>query len=44
MHKPYLSPNFQSNGINSLPVDGRMFMASFTVFSMWDTSQLFPMQ
>jgi len=25
MHNPYLSPNFQCNGINSLPVDDHMF-------------------
>jgi len=25
MHNPYLSPNFQSNGTNSLPVDDQMF-------------------
>jgi len=43
MHNPYLSPNFQSNGTNSLLEDDRMFMANFIMFSTWDTPQLFPL-
>lgn len=32
MHNAYLSPNFQSNGINSLLEDDRMFMSNFIIF------------
>jgi len=36
MYNPHFSPNFQSNGINSLLVDDWIFMANFLMFSTWD--------